>query len=89
MMRALIIGAAALGLSASAASAQTVYVSPGYGVPAYVAPAPAYVAPPPAYVAPPVVRGYYYPGPSVTVAAPVYDYAPAYPGAITIDDYAD
>jgi hypothetical protein len=46
MTRALILGTA-LALSASAATAQEVYVTPGYGHPAptYVAPGPGYAAP--------------------------------------------
>jgi|GEM_PF-6490952 hypothetical protein len=79
MTKPLILAAAALTLSAGAASAQTVYVAPAYPAPVYVAPAPVYVAPAPAYVAPPpaVVPGYVAPGPAVTVAAPdYYDYAP-------------
>jgi hypothetical protein len=64
MTRSLILGAAAVAFSGVAASAQAVYVSPGYvAVPTYAAPA--YVAPsfvaPPAYVAP---------------SAPIYGYGP-------------
>lgn len=83
MTRALILGATALALSAGAASAQAVYVTPSYGyaAPAYVAPAPVYVAPPPVYAAPPVVSHYY--AAPVTVAPPVYDYAPGYTTVIT------
>ena len=74
MMRSLLLAATALALSGAAASAQTVYVTPGYGygVPAYVAPtyvAPAYVMPGPAYVAP---------------TAPVYGYAPGYADTYTV-----
>src|SRR5438067_731203 len=67
MTRALILGATALALSAGAASAQAIYVTPGYGyaAPAYVAPAPVYVAPPAVYAAPP-----YYGPPAVAVAPP-------------------
>jgi hypothetical protein len=78
MTRTLILAATAFTISGAAASAQTVYVAPGYGyaAPAYVAPtyvaptyvAPAYVAPAPVYVAPP---------------APVYDYAPGYVSTYT------
>ena len=53
MTRLLILSAAALAFSGVAASAQVVYVTPGYvAVPTYVAPA--YIAPiaPPVYVAP-------------------------------------
>jgi len=83
--------ATALALSAGAASAQTVYVAPGYAAPVYVAPAPVYVAPAPVYTAPGFVGygGYYYdyyaaPGAGVTVAAPIYDYAPGYAAAATV-----
>jgi hypothetical protein len=80
MTRALILGATALALSAGAASAQAIYVTPGYGyaAPAYVAPAPVYVAPPAVYAAPP-----YYGPPAVAVAPPVYDYAPGYSTIVT------
>lgn len=85
MTRALILGATALALSAGAASAQAVYVTPGYGyaAPAYVAPAPAYVAPAPVYTAPPVVSGYYA-APPIVASAPVYDYAPGYAATTVI-----
>ncbi len=76
----LVLGTTALALSAGVASAQTVYVAPAYVAPAYVTPAPVYVAPAPVYVAPPPVVHHYYAAPrtAVTVAAPIYDYAPAY-----------
>jgi hypothetical protein len=84
MTRPFILATAALALSAGAASAQAIYVTPGYGyaAPAYVAPAPVYAAPvyaapAPVYAAPPVVSGYYG-APGVAVAPPVYDYAPGY-----------
>jgi hypothetical protein len=58
-------------------------VTPGYGyAPAYVAPAPIYVAPAPVYAAPTVVSPYYA-APTVTVAPPVYDYAPGYRTIVT------
>jgi hypothetical protein len=81
-MKAVLIAATALTFSAGVASAQAVYVAPGYA-PAYVAPT--YVAPAPVYVAPAPV----YTAPAATVvvprrvvrAAPVYDYAP---GPVTV-----
>jgi hypothetical protein len=89
MTRLLIFAAGALALSAGAASAQVVYVTPGYGYgyaapPVYVAPAPVYVAPPPVYVAPPVVPRYY--GAPVAVA-PIYDYAPGYADTVFGPDW--
>ncbi len=91
----LVLGTTALALSTGVASAQTVYVGPGYVAPAYVAPAPVYVAPAPVYVAPapvyvapPVVHHYYArPRAAVTVAAPIYDYAPAYSETIIDPDW--
>jgi hypothetical protein len=84
MTRALILGVTALAVSAGAASAQAVYVTPGYGyAPAYVAPAPVYVAPAPVYAAPTVVSPYYAAPTTVTVAPPVYDYAPGYSTIVT------
>jgi hypothetical protein len=79
MTRSLVLGLTAVALSAGVASAQAVYVTPGYsyGAPAYVAPAPAYVAPAPVYAAPPVVSGYYA-APPVVASPPAYDYAPGY-----------
>ena len=78
MTRALILGAAALALSAGAASAQ-VYTTPDYGYPEPVAdlgaPADGYAAtaPPPAYTAPPVYAApVYAPPPVYVVPAPVY-----------------
>ena len=88
MMRSLFLGAAVLTLSGGAALAQTVYIAPDYAVPAYTV-NPPYVAPAPAYVVPSVtVRRYYdyAPPAAVTVAPPLYDYAPAYPGAVTVED---
>jgi hypothetical protein len=81
MTRALILGTTAVALSVGAASAQAVYVTPGYGyvAPAYVAPAPTmapvYVAPGPVHAA--IVSGYYA-APPVVASSPVYDYAPGY-----------
>jgi hypothetical protein len=76
MTRSLIFGATALALSVGAASAQTLYVEPGYGPPAYTAPAPVIVAPAPIYMAPSVVvPRYYAPRAAVTVSTPVYNYA--------------
>jgi hypothetical protein len=80
MMRALVLGIAALALSAVSASAQ-VYVTPGYGygyaAPSYVAPAPVYTAPPvyaaPVYTSPPV---YAVPAPLYGYYAAPYGYAP-------------
>jgi hypothetical protein len=64
MTRLLILSAAALAFSGVGASAQVVYLSPGYvAVPAYVAPA--YIAP--SFVAPPVY---------VAPSAPIYGYGP-------------
>ena len=90
MIRSLFLGAGLLALTAGAASAQTVYVTPGYAVPAYTV-APTYVAPPVAIGPPVVVRHYYMPRAAVTVAPPLYDYAPAYAAPVTIedDDWAD
>jgi hypothetical protein len=94
MMRALVLGAAALALSAGAASAQAVYPSPlyDYAGPAALAPVPAtphaygpliftpqlYVSTP-AFPAPPAEPGYYT-AQSVVVSQPLYDYAPGYWG---------
>ena len=78
MTRALILGAAALVVSAAGASAQ-VYTTPdyGYGEPVadLVAPADGYAtpAPPPAYTAPPVYAAPVYTAPPVyVVPVPVY-----------------
>lgn len=81
MIRAFIFGTAALTLSTGVASAQAVYVTPGYPAPAYVAPAyvapaPVYVAPAPVYRAPAIVSGYA--APPVVASSPVYDYALGY-----------
>lgn len=85
MIRSLFVGAGLLTLTAGAASAQTVYVAPGYAVPAYSAPA--YVAPAPAYVGPPVVvRHYYAPRAAVTVTPGLYDYAPGHGAPVTVED---
>jgi hypothetical protein len=90
MMRALVLGAAALALSAGAASAQTVYPAAplyDYAGPAWPAPhgysplvyaAPVY-APTLAYPAPPTAPGYYA-APSVVASVPLYDYVPGYWG---------
>jgi hypothetical protein len=84
MTRSLILGAAAVAFSGVTASAQAVYVSPGYvAVPTYVAPAyaaPSFVAPP-VYVAPPayaVAPPAYAVAPPAYVAprAPIYGYGP-------------
>jgi hypothetical protein len=64
MTRSLLLSAAALAFSGVAASAQVVYVSPGYLVaPTYVAPA--YIVP--SFAAPPVY---------VAPSAPIYGYGP-------------
>ena len=92
MMRALVLGAATLALSAGAALAQAVsptataplydyagLASPaphGYSPLVYTAPV---YAPTPAYPAPPTAPGYYA-GPSVVASVPLYDYAPDYWG---------
>jgi hypothetical protein len=84
MTRTLLLGATTLMLSAGAASAQAVYVAPGYdyAAPAYVAPAPAA----PIYAAPPVVYRYYgVPRTTVAIPAPVYDYAPGYFETVTTE----
>jgi hypothetical protein len=73
------------------------YAAPGYPAPIVVVPsyvAPSYLAPPPAYVAPLAPRivapgpGWSYGGPmnvgDIGVAAPLYDYAPPYPGTYTV-----
>ena len=80
MSKALVLGAAALALSAGTASAQGY----GYAAPAYAAPAQAgttiiIVTPgsAPAYAAPPVASGYYGAG---VVSQPIYNYAPGYWG---------
>ena len=80
-MKAILIAATALTFSAGVASAQAIYVDPGYVAPAYVAPAPVYVAPAPVYTAPAVVVPRRVVRPAVTAVAPVYDYAP---GAVTV-----
>jgi hypothetical protein len=88
MMKSLFLGAAVLTLSGGAALAQTVYVAPAYAVPAYTV-TPPYVAPAPAYIVPPATVGPYYdyaPPAAVTAAPPLYDYAPTYPGAVTVED---
>lgn len=88
MTRSLLLAAMALALSGVSASAQAVYVAPGYYD--YVAPAPVYVAPAPTVVVPSaVVPAWQYVAPSATVtaAAPLYDYVPSYSypaGAITV-----
>lgn len=90
MIRSLIFGATALALSVGAASAQTVYVEPGYGYapPAYMAPAPVIVAPAPIYMAPPVaVPRYYAPRAAVTVSTPLYNYAAPYAVTGFSDDW--
>jgi hypothetical protein len=78
MTRALILGAAALVVSAASASAQ-VYTTPDYGyaesVADLAAPADGYAAPapPPVYTAPPVYAAPVYAPPTVyVVPAPVY-----------------
>lgn len=72
MTRSVILGAVALAFSGVAASAQAVYVSPGYLVaPTYVAPA--YIAP--TFVAPPVY---------VAPSAPIYGYGPGALDAYTV-----
>lgn len=74
MTRSLILGAAALAFSSVTASAQVVYVSPGYvAAPTYVAPA--YVAP--SFVAPPVY---------VAPSAPIYAYRPGVLDAYTVTE---
>jgi hypothetical protein len=86
MTRALVLGAAALALSAGAASAQAVYPSYGHGAgPDSPAPhnplvyeAPVY-APTLAYPAPPTAPGYYA-APSVVASVPLFEYAPGYWG---------
>ena len=81
-MKAGLIAVTALTFSAGVASAQAVYVEPGYVAPTYVAPAPVYVAPAPVYTAPaPVVVPRRIVRPAVPAVAPVYDYAP---GAVTV-----
>ena len=95
MTRALIVGAAALALSAATASAQ-VYVTPGYGyatpvadlaapgygaAPTYGYAAPAYAVPAPVYTAPPVYAAPLYAAPPVYAApAPVYTAPPVVSG---------
>ncbi len=74
MIRSLILGAAALAFTGAAASAQAVYVSPGYVV------APTYVAP--AYVAPSFVAPRVYVAPS----PPIYDYGPGVVDAYTVTE---
>jgi hypothetical protein len=82
MSKALILGTAALVLSAVSASAADLappgYADPGYGYAAPPAPSSStvvIVTPAPAYAASPVVSGYY--GAPV-VSQPIYDYAPDY-----------
>ena len=77
-MRAIVLGAAALVVSAASASAQ-IYTTPDYGyaetVADLAAPADGYAAPapPPAYTAPPVYAAPVYTAPPVyVVPAPVY-----------------
>jgi hypothetical protein len=92
MSSALVLGAAALVLSAAGALAADL-VAPGYGdaAPVYVAPAPTdygapiYAAPavysaPQVYAAPPLITGYYpsHPVPPDPIPEPIYDYAPGY-----------
>jgi hypothetical protein len=92
MMRALVLGAAALALSASAILGQAVsptataplydYAGPaspashGYSPLVYAAPV---YAPTLAYPAPPTAPGYYA-APSVVASVPLYDYVPGFWG---------
>jgi hypothetical protein len=77
MMKLFLATAAALALSCAGASAQVVYVTPGYGAATYVAPSYTYgytyAVPAPGYVvaAPAAVPAWNY-------ATPLYNYAPAY-----------
>jgi hypothetical protein len=94
MTRALVLGAAALALSAVAASAQAVNPNTAkaplydYAGPASSAPphgygpliyTPQLYAPTPAFPAPPAEPGYYT-GKSIVASQPSYDYAPGYWG---------
>jgi hypothetical protein len=93
MSKALVLGAAALALSAGTASAQAMYPSYGtaplydYAGPASATPngygpliyTPRLYIPSPAFPAPPAEPGYYT-AQSVVVSQPLYDYAPSYRG---------
>jgi hypothetical protein len=86
MIRALMLGASALVVTAGAASAQTVYVpgyvTPGYAPSAMIA-APPLIAPPAPLYTVPGSAGYY--AAPVTVAPPAYGYGPGYAEAVTIE----
>src|SRR6516165_9959995 len=94
MTRALVLGAAALALSAVTASGQAVYPNTttgplyDYGGPTSSAPprgygpliyTPQLYAPAPAFPAPPAEPGYYT-AQSVVISPPLYEYAPGYWG---------
>jgi hypothetical protein len=81
MTRSLILAATALALSTVAASAQAVYMAPGYGYTYGYYAAPAYAVPtyaaPYGYVAAPVFAA---------PSAPLYNYAPGYTATYSVTD---
>ena len=84
-MRALVLGAAALTLSAGAASAQALYPSDGYGPYGYgyIAPAPLYDYAGPASSAPPHGYGPLIYTPQLYTPTPAFPAPPAEPGYFT------